>query len=156
MQLRMSPGGRMRFSRRKRPELPPSSVTVTIAARSETGRSAVASSSGRRTTCSFRPRNSVESPVPPPSATMRKPGRKVFVEDARFFILAEKQNAVSILQERFQLRGIREALTKNAEVTNAVPTKCHFDVLFACEGHKPITDWRVPVGTSHQIGRAHV
>ena len=30
----------MRFSRRRRPELPPSSVTVTIAARSEMGRSA--------------------------------------------------------------------------------------------------------------------
>jgi len=37
MQLRMSPGGRMRFSRRKRPELPPSSVTVTMAARSAMG-----------------------------------------------------------------------------------------------------------------------
>ena len=39
MQLRMSPGGRMRFSRRNRPELPPSSVTVTMAVRSAMGRS---------------------------------------------------------------------------------------------------------------------
>ena len=38
MQLRMSPGGRTRYSRRRRPELPPSSVTVTTAARSAIGR----------------------------------------------------------------------------------------------------------------------
>src|SRR5580704_314110 len=37
MQLRMSPGGSTRYSRRNRPELPPSSVTVTTAARSEMG-----------------------------------------------------------------------------------------------------------------------
>src|SRR5580700_11343339 len=44
MQLRMSPGGSMRFSRRRRPELPPSSVTVTMAARSVMGRSLVRAS----------------------------------------------------------------------------------------------------------------
>src|SRR5690348_4414695 len=109
MQLRMSPGGRMRFSRRKRPELPPSSVTVTIAARSEIGRSAVASSSGRRTTCSFRPRSKVESPVPPPSATTRKPVRRAFAEDARFFILAETETASLILQERIPWKGCGNA-----------------------------------------------
>jgi len=38
MQLRMSPGGSTRFSRRSRPELPPSSVTVTIAVSSVMGR----------------------------------------------------------------------------------------------------------------------
>src|SRR5580693_10193286 len=69
MQLRMSPGGRTRYSRRNRPELPPSSVTVTTAARSAMG-------SGVRTflrvaTYSFSPRSTVESPVPPPSATIR-------------------------------------------------------------------------------------
>src|SRR5947207_1566172 len=86
MQLRISPGGRMRFSRRKRPELPPSSVTVTMAARSAMGRSAVARPSVRRITCSLRPRSSVESPVPPPRATTRRPGERVFDLEARFFI----------------------------------------------------------------------
>jgi hypothetical protein len=37
MQLRMSPGGRTSNSRRKRPELPPSSVTVTTAVISARG-----------------------------------------------------------------------------------------------------------------------
>src|SRR5437016_2412161 len=86
MQLRMSPGGRMRFSRRKRPELPPSSVTVTMAARSAMGRSAVARPSERRITCSLSPRSSVESPVPPPRATTRKPGERAFDLEARFVI----------------------------------------------------------------------
>src|SRR5713101_8622718 len=78
MQLRISPGGRTRFSRRKRPELPPSSVTVTTAVRSTMGRSELGRSSRRRRTCSLRPRRSVERPVPPPSATTRKPGIKRF------------------------------------------------------------------------------
>src|SRR5881396_1747794 len=86
MQLRMSPGGRMRFSRRKRPELPPSSVTVTIAARSAMGRSAVARPSVRRITCSLSPRSSVESPVPPPRATTRKPGERAFDLEARWLL----------------------------------------------------------------------
>src|SRR5438105_15674417 len=102
MQLRMSPGGRMRFSRRNRPELPPSSVIVTTAARSEIGRSAVASSSRRRTTRSFNPRNKVESLVPPPKATMRKPGGKALVGEACFFILGRDTNALFILQELIQ------------------------------------------------------
>src|SRR5438552_12131477 len=87
MQLRMSPGGRMRFSRRKRPELPPSSVTVTMAARSAMGRSAVARPSVRRITCSLRPRRSVERPVPPPRATTRRPGERVCDLEARFFMM---------------------------------------------------------------------
>src|SRR5258707_14811870 len=86
MQLRMSPGGRMRFSRRRRPELPPSSVTVTMAARSAIGRSALACSSVRRITCSFRPRRSVERPVPPPRATTRKPREGGFDLEGRFFM----------------------------------------------------------------------
>src|SRR4030095_6976895 len=52
MQLRMSPGGMTPRSSRKRPELPPSSVTVTMTERSAGP--------------FFRPRSSVESPVPPP------------------------------------------------------------------------------------------
>src|ERR1700722_17483414 len=72
MQLRMSPGGRMRFSRRRRPELPPSSVTVTIAVRVEIGCSLL-NSSRRRETRFLRPRRRVESPVPPPRATTLSP-----------------------------------------------------------------------------------
>jgi hypothetical protein len=59
MQLRTSPGGNTPSSRRSRPELPPSSATVTTAVRFPV--------------CSLRPRNSVERPVPPPMATMRGP-----------------------------------------------------------------------------------
>lgn len=61
----------MEYSRRKRPELPPSSVTVTTAAIFAIGRCSpfwlgVAM-------CAFNPRSNIESPVPPPSATMRMP-----------------------------------------------------------------------------------
>ncbi len=77
----------MRFSRRRRPELPPSSVTVTMAARSAMGRSVLACSSVRRMTSSLRPRSSVESPVPPPRATTRKPWESVFDLEGRFFML---------------------------------------------------------------------
>ena len=42
MQLRMSPGGSTSNSRRKRPELPPSSVTVTMAVMSTAGAAASA------------------------------------------------------------------------------------------------------------------
>src|SRR3989449_11662165 len=61
-QSRMSPGGRMPSSRRSRPELPPSSNTVTTAVRLLVN--------------SFSPRSSVESPVPPPMTTMRGPRRR--------------------------------------------------------------------------------
>src|SRR5271154_5353825 len=73
IQFRISPGGNMRFSRRKRPELPPSSVTVTMATKSVIGRSAVACRSERRTTWFFNPRSNAERPVPPPKATTRNP-----------------------------------------------------------------------------------
>ena len=56
-QLRMSPGGGIASSRRRRPLEPPSSVSVTIAV-----------------ICapvSLSPRSSVERPVPPPRQTMR-------------------------------------------------------------------------------------
>src|SRR5579862_3959686 len=71
MQLRMSPGGSTRYSRRSRPELPTSSVTVTIAARSLIGWRS--DSCRRRATYCFSPRSSIESPVPPPIATTRTP-----------------------------------------------------------------------------------
>src|SRR5579872_3939960 len=78
----MSPGGSTWYSRRNRPELPPSSVTVTIAVRSEIGLSA--RSFFRRERYSFNPRSTVERPVPPPSATMRT-GRGRFCD---FFLTA--------------------------------------------------------------------
>src|SRR3954449_2333925 len=56
MQFRMSPGGRTFNSSRRRPELPPSSVTVTI--------------TERRALNFFRPRKRVERPVPPPIETI--------------------------------------------------------------------------------------
>ena len=59
----------MRYSRRRRPELPPSSVTVTTAARSAIGRRPA--SCLRRATCSLSPLRRVDRPVPPPSATIR-------------------------------------------------------------------------------------
>jgi len=56
MQFRMSPGGRTCSSSRRRPELPPSSVTVTM-----TDKSALNF---------FNPRSRVERPVPPPIETI--------------------------------------------------------------------------------------
>src|SRR5207244_5152188 len=56
MQLRISPGGGTPSSSRRRPELPPSSVTVTITDKSARN--------------FFSPRNSVESPFPPPMETI--------------------------------------------------------------------------------------
>ena len=65
MQLRMSPGGNDPSSSRNRPELPPSSVTVTMTDR-----------------CPgpfFKPRNNVDSPVPPPIETILGPlGKALF------------------------------------------------------------------------------
>src|SRR4029079_10164632 len=56
MQLRMSPTGGIPSSSRSAPDEPPSSATVTIAV--------------RLLVCSFRPRSSVDRPVPPPMATI--------------------------------------------------------------------------------------
>src|ERR1700723_3578445 len=69
MQLRRSPGGSMLKPMRNRPEEPPSSVTVTTAARSEINPGWAVGVAG--VTCSRRPRSNVESPVPPPMATTR-------------------------------------------------------------------------------------
>src|SRR6266850_2421730 len=107
MQLRMSPGGRMRFSRRKRPELPPSSVTVTMAARSAMGRSVLACSSVRRMTSSLRPRRSVERPVPPPRATTRKPWDRIFGFEARFFRSAFGISGINPRKRNFTQRAQR-------------------------------------------------
>ena len=59
MQLRMSPIGGMPSSSRSLPDEPPSSATVTMAV--------------MLLVTSFRPRSSVDRPVPPPMATMRGP-----------------------------------------------------------------------------------
>src|SRR5271157_1713883 len=66
MQLRISPGGRTSNSRRSRPELPPSSVTVTMAVMSSAG----TAGSPALAKC-FSPCSSTESPVPPPIETTR-------------------------------------------------------------------------------------
>src|SRR5204863_9716350 len=66
MQLRMSPGGRTSNSRRNRPELPPSSLTVTTAVRSTEPAPAL--------TKRFSPRSSVDNPVPPPIETILSGG----------------------------------------------------------------------------------
>src|ERR1019366_1038059 len=66
MQLRMSPGGSTSNSRRRRPELPPSSVTGTMAVMSTAG---VAGPVGRA--WGFTPGGTRDRPVPPPMATTR-------------------------------------------------------------------------------------
>src|SRR5688500_14106194 len=77
MQFRISPGGRTLKSRRNRPELPPSSETVTTAVKSVTSRrrSAVARGKADSSLCSsttyfLSPRSNVERPVPPPMETI--------------------------------------------------------------------------------------
>ena len=75
MQLRRSPGGSMLKSLRSRPEEPPSSVTVTTAARSAMALVAAGRSPGAET-CRRSPRSSVDRPVPPPMATTRKRTRQ--------------------------------------------------------------------------------
>src|ERR1017187_9743947 len=66
MQLRMSPGGSTSNSRRTRPELPPSSVTVTVAVISSAG-----TAGSPAFPKSLSPCSSAESPVPPPIETTR-------------------------------------------------------------------------------------
>ena len=75
MQLRMSPGGSMLSSLRRRPLDPPSSLTVTTAHRSRImgvpGCANVISAG--ESTKRFNPLSNVERPVPPPMATTRRP-----------------------------------------------------------------------------------
>ncbi|MNS67464.1 hypothetical protein D3C72_1007180 [compost metagenome] len=69
----MSPGGKTPNSSRSRPEEPPSSATVTIAV--------------MLSEYSLSPRRSVESPVPPPMATIFGPRRRErlwYMTSARF------------------------------------------------------------------------
>src|SRR5438105_2615609 len=69
MQLRMSPGGSICNSSRSRPELPPSSETVTMAESASSQRPPRPWSP----TSSFRPESAVDRPVPPPMATSFRP-----------------------------------------------------------------------------------
>src|SRR6266481_3622574 len=125
-QLRMSPGGRMRFSRRKRPELPPSSVTVTMAARSAMGRWVLACSSVRRMTWSLRPRSSVDSPVPPPRATTRKPRDRAFDLEARFFMLAfGMAELASFYRKEFNTENSATRSGQAADAENTEKKKRH-------------------------------
>src|SRR5579885_2560522 len=64
----MSPGGRIRKSRRSRPELPPSSVTVTMALSDVIAGLREGAPEGSAMLC-FSPRRTVDNPVPPPIAT---------------------------------------------------------------------------------------
>src|ERR1700759_2996461 len=98
MQLRMSPGGSIFKSSRRRPDEPPSSVTVTTAESSRTMQRNEGLGAGafcvsgplpiriprRRsgvTTYRFSPRSRVDNPVPPPMATTRS---SFSFESARF------------------------------------------------------------------------
>jgi hypothetical protein len=88
MQLRRSPGGSMLKPRRRRPLEPPSSVTVTTAAKSAMRHGASSQSlegwTGE-TTKRRNPRRRVERPVPPPMATARRLERSVLRRGAVIF-----------------------------------------------------------------------
>src|SRR5258707_359009 len=114
MQLRISPGGRMRFSRRRRPELPPSSVTVTMAVRSLTGLWGFAASSRRRVTYFLSPRRRVDRPVPPPSATTLRP-RKLRFELEVFFFTANGARSWK-LRIQYRYRGGTASLSLCREI----------------------------------------
>src|ERR1700731_1581408 len=90
MQLRISPGGSMLSSLRRRPLEPPSSLTVTTAHRSRMkgeALGAAAISAGVRAK-RLSPLSRVERPVPPPIATTRRPrSRVIFSDDNRSEIL---------------------------------------------------------------------
>src|SRR6267378_2361858 len=122
MQLRISPGGRMRFSRRRRPELPPSSVTVTMAVRSLTGLWWFAQSSRRRVTYSFRPRNRVESPVPPPRATTLRPRKLRFDLEGGFFTGHSNRQRFSTESAEEQSEGLLCRETRRDSNQPAVPS----------------------------------
>src|ERR1022692_111151 len=89
MQLRISPGGRTSNSRRSRPELPPSSVTVTMAVISSAG-----TAGSPAFPKSLSPCSSAESPVPPPIETTRSG------EVSQRRILAERHHAVAHIARR--------------------------------------------------------
>src|SRR5271168_304481 len=107
----MSPGGRMRYSRRNRPELPPSSVTVTMAVRSAMG------CCGRRlprsAMCCFSPRSTVERPVPPPSATTRTDGDR---RSTAFFMGECRKSAGRTVALRVEQLGKARIFLQECEI----------------------------------------
>src|SRR6202050_2033884 len=107
IQLRISPGGSMLSSLRRRPLEPPSSLTVTTAQRSRmTGESgwATAISAGERAK-TLSPLSSVERPVPPPMATTRRPrSRVVFSIGNTSVVLVSIPRAVVSCKENRSLR----------------------------------------------------
>ena len=115
MQLRMSPGARMSKVRRSLPELPPSSLTVTTAARSTRGPSPPGSAQPAAKRLS--PWSTVDRPVPPPSATMRRGSWSVSIlgwndrswlraRDAPSRFLLEKESGVLRLLGGFPTRAV--------------------------------------------------
>src|ERR1700738_5677612 len=117
MQFRMSPGGSMFSSLRRRPLDPPSSLTVTTAQRSPMKGDpvrAVRISSDERTNL-LSPLSSVERPVPPPIATTRRPrSRAAFPEDRRAAVLVsmspvpgERLSWLLFAEAVFRSAGIR-------------------------------------------------
>src|SRR5262245_31138468 len=73
MQFRISPGGSIWNSSLKRPELPPSSVTVTTAVSVSIQGNLLSAATGSGRAKALSPANSVERPVPPPIDTILMP-----------------------------------------------------------------------------------
>src|SRR5690348_11015529 len=92
MQFLMSPGGKTCSSSRSRPELPPSSVTVTM--------------TDKRALIFFNPRNRVERPVPPPIETILG-SLLFFVANALFFRRRHQLLEVGILLQRLEVAVAR-------------------------------------------------
>src|SRR5438067_7061784 len=90
MQLRMSPGGSICNSSRRRPELPPSSETVTMAESASSQRPPRPWSP----TSSFRPESAVDRPVPPPMATSFRPRSRLCCKS--FWLLNGETGARSV------------------------------------------------------------
>src|SRR5437773_6560162 len=78
-QLRMSPEAGRRYSRRRRPVLPPSSATVTIAV-SRRGSIVRTHAGPFGNSSAFNPRSTTGNPVPPPRATTWRLRRRAAVD----------------------------------------------------------------------------
>src|SRR3989440_10181679 len=98
MQWRIAPGGSIRNPSRRRPDLPPSSETVTMAE----------SVSSRRPprpwspTSSFRPESAVDRPVPPSMATSFRPRSRLCCKS--FWLLNGETGARSVEPGRAHTR----------------------------------------------------
>src|SRR2546421_3685990 len=90
MQWRIAPGGSIRNPSRRRPDLPPSSETVTMAESASSQRPPRPWSP----TSSFRPESAVDSPVPPPMATSFRPRSRLGCKS--FWLLNGETGARSV------------------------------------------------------------